>query len=323
MILVCGGAGYIGSHAVKQLLDCNYKVLVIDNLSTGYKENVDSRALFYNVDIRDFKELDNIFKMHKIDAVLHFAANSIVSESVKDPYKYYENNVLGSLNLLKCMKNNNILKIVFSSTAAVYGNPKRVPIEETDETIPTNPYGETKLAIEKILKWFDNAYNIKYISLRYFNVAGADKSANIGEMHNPETHLIPLVIKTALGEREYMSIFGDDYNTFDGTCIRDYIHVTDLVDAHILALEKLLNNSESNIYNLGYGEGFSVKQIIERVSYVTNSNIKVKIEKRRDGDPDILIANPNKAINDLRFKPKYNDLDYIIKSAFNWHKKFI
>ena len=284
MILVCGGAGYIGSHAVKQLLDCNYKVLVIDNLSTGYKENIDSRALFYNVDIRDFKELDNIFKMHKIDAVLHFAANSIVSESVKNPYKYYENNVLGSLNLLKCMKDNNILKIVFSSTAAVYGNPKRVPIEETDETIPTNPYGETKLAIEKILKWFDNAYNIKYISLRYFNVAGADKSANIGEMHNPETHLIPLVIKTALGEREYMSIFGDDYNTFDGTCIRDYIHVTDLVDAHILALEKLLNNSESNIYNLGYGEGFSVKQIIERVSYVTNSNIKVKIEKRREGE---------------------------------------
>ena len=319
-VLVCGGAGYIGSHTVYELIERGHSVVVVDSLIKGHKAAVHNDAKFYLGDIRDEEFMDKVFKENNIDAVIDFAAFSLVGESVNEPFKYYENNVYGTLKLLEAMERAGVKKIVFSSTAATYGEPENDIIVESDKTNPTNPYGETKLTVEKMLKWADNAYGIKFVALRYFNAAGAHISGKIGEDHSPETHLIPIILQTALGQREKMFIFGDDYDTPDGTCVRDYIHVTDLADAHIKALEKLFKTNESGIYNLGNGKGFSVKEVIEMAKKVTGKEFKVEIEARRNGDPSTLIASSEKAIKELGWKPKFNTLDKIIETAWNWHK---
>ena len=320
MILVCGGAGYIGSHAVRQLIDKGEEVIIVDNLETGHKDAIHPKAKFYNVDIRNEEELDKVFAENKIDEVIHFAANSLVGESMTNPLKYYNNNVHGTEILLKVMVKHDVKKIVFSSTAATYGEPKNIPILETDETCPTNAYGETKLAMEKMMKWADVAHGVKFISLRYFNVAGAHESGEIGEDHNPETHLIPLILQVPLGKREFISIFGDDYDTHDGTCIRDYIHVIDLADAHILAVEKLREGSDSNIYNLGSGNGFTVKEMIDAAREVTGHPIPAKVCERRAGDPAKLVADSTKARKELGWKPKFENVNAMISSAWKWHQ---
>ena len=320
MILVCGGAGYIGSHAVRQLIDKGEEVIIVDNLETGHEDAIHPKAKFYKVDIRDEKSLNKVFEENKIDEVIHFAANSLVGESMTNPLKYFNNNVHGTEVLLKFMVAHDVNKIVFSSTAATYGEPKNIPILESDETNPTNAYGETKLCMEKMMKWADKAHGVKYISLRYFNVAGAHVSGEIGEDHNPETHLIPLILQVPLGKREFISIFGDDYETHDGTCIRDYIHVTDLADAHILAVHKLREGSESNIYNLGSGNGFTVKEMIEAARKVTEHEIPAKVCERRSGDPAKLVASSEKARRELGWNPKYENVEDMISSAWNWHK---
>ena len=319
-VLVCGGAGYIGSHTVYELIERGHSVVVVDSLIKGHKAAVHNEAKFYLGDIRDEEFMDRVFKENNIDAVIDFAAFSLVGESVNEPFKYYENNVYGTLKLLEAMERAGVKKIVFSSTAATYGEPENDIIVESDKTNPTNPYGETKLTVEKMLKWADNAYGIKFVALRYFNAAGAHISGKVGEDHSPETHLIPIILQTALGQREKMFIFGDDYDTPDGTCVRDYIHVTDLADAHIKALEKLFKTNESGIYNLGNGKGFSVKEVIEKAKKVTGKDFKVEIEARRSGDPSTLIASSEKAIKELGWKPKFNTLDKIIETAWNWHK---
>lgn len=319
-VLVCGGAGYIGSHTVYELIERGHSVVVVDSLIKGHKAAIHNEAKFYLGDIRDEEFMDRVFRENQIDAVIDFAAFSLVGESVNEPFKYYENNVYGTLKLLEAMERANVKKIVFSSTAATYGEPENDIIVESDNTNPTNPYGETKLTVEKMLKWADNAYGIKFVALRYFNAAGAHISGKIGEDHNPETHLIPIILQTALGQREKMSIFGDDYDTPDGTCVRDYIHVTDLADAHIKALEKLFKTNKSGIYNLGNGKGFSVKEVIEKAKKVTGKDFKVEIEARRSGDPSTLIASSEKAIKELGWQPKFNTLDKIIETAWNWHK---
>lgn len=318
-VLVCGGAGYIGSHCVYKLIDQNEEVVIIDNLQAGHGDAVHEAAKFYQGDIKDREFLDKVFSENKIDAVIHFAANSLVGVSVKEPLTYYHNNVYGSQVLLEAMCRHGINKIVFSSTAAVYGEPENVPILESDKTEPTNPYGETKLAVEKMMKWADQAHGIKYITLRYFNVAGAHESARIGEDHSPETHLLPLILQVPLNKREHITIFGDDYDTPDGTCIRDYIHVMDLVDAHILALEKLRAGADSNVYNLGNGEGFSVKQMIDAARAVTGHPIPAIAAERRAGDPSKLIASSKKAQEELGWTLKYNGVEEIIASAWKWH----
>ena len=320
MILVCGGAGYIGSHAVRQLIDKGEEVIIVDNLETGHEDAIHPKAKFYKVDIRDEKSLNKVFEENKIDEVIHFAANSLVGESMTNPLKYFNNNVHGTEVLLKVMVAHDVKKIVFSSTAATYGEPKNIPILESDETNPTNAYGETKLCMEKMMKWADKAHGVKYISLRYFNVAGAHVSGEIGEDHNPETHLIPLILQVPLGKREFISIFGDDYETHDGTCIRDYIHVTDLADAHILAVRKLREGSGSNIYNLGSGNGFTVKEMIEAARKVTGHEIPAKVCERRAGDPAKLVASSEKARRELGWNPKYENVEDMISSAWNWHK---
>lgn len=319
MILVCGGAGYIGSHAVYRLIEKGERVVVVDNLQTGHRKAVHPEAIFYEGDIRDRHFLSNVFKNHEIDTVIHFAAHSLVGESVKQPLAYYNNNVYGTEVLLDVMNKHGIKQIVFSSTAAVYGEPKQIPIQETDETNPESPYGETKLAMEKMMKWVNVAYGIRYISLRYFNVAGAYGTI-IGEDHRPETHLIPLILQVPLRKREEIHIFGDDYDTPDGTCIRDYIHVLDLVDAHLLAVEKLRNGGESNIYNLGNGNGFSVKEVIEAARRVTGHPIPEKVVPRRPGDPARLVASSEKAKRELGWKPLYTTIEEIVASAWEWHE---
>ena len=321
MILVCGGAEYIGSHAVRQLIDRGEEVIIVDNLETGHEDAIHPQAKFYKVDIRDEEALDKVFAENKIDEVIHFAANSLVGESMTNPLKYFNNNVHGTEILLKVMVAHDVKKIVFSSTAATYGEPKNIPILESDETNPTNAYGETKLCMEKMMKWADKAHGVKYISLRYFNVAGAHESGEIGEDHNPETHLIPLILQVPLGKREFISIFGDDYETHDGTCIRDYIHVTDLADAHILAVHKLREGSESNIYNLGSGNGFTVKEMIETARKVTGHEIPAKVCERRAGDPAKLVASSEKARRELGWVPKHENVEDMISSAWNWHQK--
>lgn len=320
MILVCGGAGYIGSHAVRQLIDKNEEVIIVDNLETGHEDAIHPQAKFYKVDIRNEEELDKVFSENKIDEVIHFAANSLVGESMTNPLKYYNNNVHGTEVLLKVMIKHDVKKIVFSSTAATYGEPKNIPILESDLTNPTNAYGETKLAMEKMMKWADVSHGVKYISLRYFNVAGAHESGEIGEDHNPETHLIPLILQVPLGKREFISIFGDDYDTHDGTCIRDYIHVTDLADAHILAVHKLRDGYDSNIYNLGSGNGFTVKEMIEAARKVTGHPIPAKICERRAGDPAKLVAASQKARTELGWEPKLENVEAMISSAWKWHQ---
>ncbi|MCR8746809.1 UDP-glucose 4-epimerase GalE [Romboutsia lituseburensis] len=317
-ILIIGGAGYIGSHTVKYFLDQNEEVIIVDNLLTGHKEAISTNK-FYNVDIRDKENLDKVFKEHNIEAVIHFAANSLVGESMVKPYEYYHNNVYGMMCLLDVMKQNNVDKIVFSSTAATYGEPKSIPIVESDDTNPTNTYGETKLAMEKMMKWFDNAYGTKYVSLRYFNAAGAYFDGSIGEDHKTETHLIPLILQVPLGKREHISIFGDDYDTNDGTCIRDYIHVMDLASAHYKALQYLRNGNDSDIFNLGNGNGYSVKEVIDVARSVTKHDIKSVVEPRRSGDPAILIASSARAKTILGWKPKFDSLEKIVQDAWNWH----
>ena len=319
-ILVLGGAGYIGSHTVYALIEKGVDVVVIDNLETGHIEAVHEKARFYKGDIRDRAFVDSVLDKEKIDAVIHFAANSLVGESMVNPLKYYDNNVNGTKVLLQSMVAHGLDKIVFSSTAATYGEPEKVPILETDRTEPTNTYGETKLAMEKMFKWTDRAHGLKYVSLRYFNACGAHVSGKIGEAHSPETHLIPLILQVPLGQREYISIFGDDYDTSDGTCIRDYIHVTDLAQAQILAVDYLMKGNESNIFNLGNGVGFTVKEVIDTARKVTGHEIPARIAERRAGDPARLIASSDKARQVLLWKPEHADLEEIISTAWNWHK---
>ena len=319
-ILVCGGAGYIGSHAVKALLEAKEEVIVLDNLQTGHKESVSKNVKLEIGDLRDKVFLDRVFKENKIEGVIHFAADSLVGESMTNPGKYFENNMVGSLNLLNAMKENNVKRIVFSSTAATYGEPENVPLLETDKTLPTNPYGESKLMVEKMLKWYDYAYGIKYTALRYFNVAGAYPTGEIGEDHKTETHLIPIILQVALGKREKIAIYGDDYPTEDGTCIRDYVHVMDLVDAHILAMNRLRAGEESRIYNLGNGEGFSVKEVIDVAREVTGHPIPAEVSPRRAGDPAKLVASSKKAMEELKWVPKYDSLHKIIDTGWKWHK---
>ncbi|MHC1681809.1 MAG: UDP-glucose 4-epimerase GalE [Clostridiaceae bacterium] len=319
-VLVLGGAGYIGSHATSKLIENGYEVVVIDNLQTGHKDAVCEGAKFYQGDIRDINFLRDVFSKEKIQGVMHFAANSLVGESMTNPIKYFNNNVYGTEVLLSAMNEFNIKHIVFSSTAATYGEPKQIPITEETETSPTNPYGESKLIMEKMMKWCDKAYGIKYVALRYFNVAGAKETGKIGEDHDPETHLIPLVLQVPLGKREAITIFGDDYDTEDGTCIRDYVHVEDLVDAHILALEYLFKNNTSNVFNLGSNTGFSVKEIIEVARKVTGHPIPEVLSERRAGDPSRLIASSEKARNILGWAPSKTSVEKIIEDAWNWHK---
>lgn len=318
-VLVLGGAGYIGSHTVFALIEKGEDVVIIDNLETGHIEAVHPQARFYQGDIRDRAFVDSVLDKEKIDAVIHFAANSLVGESMTNPLKYYDNNVNGTKVLLQSMVAHGIDKIVFSSTAATYGEPERVPILETDKTEPTNAYGETKLSMEKMFKWTDRAHGMKYVSLRYFNACGAHVSGEIGEAHSPETHLIPLILQVPLGQRETISIYGDDYPTKDGTCIRDYIHVTDLAQAHILAVEYLMKGNESNIFNLGNGIGFTVNEVIETARKVTGHPIPATITPRRAGDPAQLIASSDKARNVLGWNPQHADLEEIISSAWKWH----
>ncbi|KPB05733.1 UDP-glucose 4-epimerase GalE [Bacillus sp. CHD6a] len=317
-ILITGGAGYIGSHTVKFFIEQSEDVVVVDNLQSGHKDSVDVEY-FYQIDLRDMKALDKVFKTHDIEAVIHFAANSLVGESMQNPYEYYHNNVYGMMCLLNVMKNNNVNKIVFSSTAATYGEPTNIPILEDDETNPTNTYGETKLAMEKMMKWFERGYGIRYVSLRYFNAAGADETGMVGEDHNPETHLIPLILQVPLGKRDKVFIFGDDYPTLDGTCIRDYIHVMDLASAHHLSLQYLRENQSSDIFNLGNGNGYSVKEVIDVARQVTKHSIPAEVKERRVGDPAILIASSDKAKDVLGWIPKFGSLEKIITDAWKWH----
>ena len=320
-ILVLGGAGYIGSHTVYELIDAGRDVVVADNLLTGFREAVHPKARFYHADIRDRAAMDALFQAESIDGVIHFAASSQVGESMTDPLKYYDNNLCGTTTLLQSMLAHGVDKIVFSSTAATYGEPERVPILESDPTVPTNCYGETKLAMEKMMGWTGRAHGLKYAALRYFNACGARPSGEIGEAHDPETHLIPLILQVPNGQREHVSIFGEDYPTKDGTCVRDYIHVTDLAQAHILALDYLLNGGESDVFNLGNGVGFTVKEVIDTARAVTGHPIPAAAAPRRAGDPAQLVASSEKAKAVLGWKPEYADLETIVRTAWAWHQK--
>ena len=320
MILIVGGAGYIGSHLNKEISKQGYETVVFDNLSYGHEDFV-KWGIFENGDLGNIEDIRRVFKKYKIDAVMHFAAFTYVGESVEDPQKYYTNNVKNTLNLLRVMLEENVKNFVFSSTCATYGNPVEIPITENHPQNPINPYGRGKLIVEMILKDYSDAYDLKYASLRYFNAAGADPDCEIGEMHDPETHLIPLVLDAASGKREDIKIFGTDYDTPDGTCIRDYIHVTDLADAHILALEYLQKGGKSNVFNLGNGNGFSVKEVIETARKITGKPIKEVEVERRPGDPPILIGSSKKAMEILNWKPKYHDLSKIVDTAWKWHQR--
>ncbi|MFK4474298.1 UDP-glucose 4-epimerase [Paenibacillus sp. RC73] len=321
-ILVTGGAGYIGSHTVAELLDRGEEVVVLDNLQTGHKAALLGGKL-YEGDLRDKELLSRLFSENSIDAVIHFAANSLVGESMQNPGKYYDNNVFGALSLLEAMKDAGVSRIVFSSTAATYGEPEKVPIEEGDRTEPTNVYGETKLMMERMMSWFDKVLGIKYVSLRYFNAAGAHESGKIGEDHRPESHLIPLVLQTALKQRPHIAVFGEDYATPDGTCIRDYIHVSDLADAHVRAVNYLREGHDSNVFNLGNGQGFSVKEVIETARKVTGLDIPVVTEPRRSGDPAVLVASSEKARSVLGWSPARTQLEDIICGAWGWHQSHL
>ncbi|MED4054272.1 UDP-glucose 4-epimerase GalE [Niallia taxi] len=320
MILVVGGAGYIGSHLVKELVE-KEEVIVLDNLATGHQESVDERAVFIKGDLGNAEDLEPIFSKYPIKAVMHFAAFSLVGESVQDPFKYYENNVANTLTLLKTMLKFNVKNFIFSSTAATYGIPEEEIILEKSNTAPINPYGRSKLMVEQILADFHEAYGLNYVVFRYFNAAGAHESGGIGEKHDPETHLIPIILQHLLGQRESISVFGTDYPTEDGTCIRDYIHVTDLAAAHIKGVEALLDGSkQAETYNLGNGVGYSVKEVIETCENVTGKKANVVLAERRAGDPARLVASSNKIYEDLGWKAE-RGLESIIQSAWEWHKK--
>lgn len=319
-VLVLGGAGYIGSHTVYKLIEEGHEVVVFDNLETGYVQAVHPKAKFYQGDLREKAQVDHLLDSEQgIDAVIHFAANSLVGESMVNPLKYYDNNLYGTKVLLQSLIAHGIKNVVFSSTAATYGEPVNSPILESDPLNPTNCYGETKRAMERMFYWTEVAHGIKYVSLRYFNACGAHINGNIGEAHNPESHLIPIVLQVANGKREYISVFGTDYDTVDGTCVRDYVHVSDLAEAHILACKYLLAGGKSDVFNLGNGVGFSVKQVIEKAKEVTQKEIKVVYAERRAGDPAVLVASSDKARKVLNWKPKYDDLATIIKTAWKWH----
>lgn len=318
-ILVLGGAGYIGSHTVYELIEAGREVIVADNLQTGFRAAVHPDARFYQLDIRDRKALDRLFETETVEGVIHFAASSQVGESMTDPLKYYDNNLCGTACLLQAMVAHKADKIVFSSTAAVYGEPKRVPIMESDPTQPENCYGETKLAMETMMRWTARAHGLRHASLRYFNACGAHPSGLIGEAHDPESHLIPLVLQVANGQRARISVFGSDYDTRDGSCIRDYIHVSDLARAHILALDYLSAGGENDVFNLGSGVGFTVKEIIEVARRVTGHPIPAAEEARRPGDPAVLVASSEKAKSLLGWQPRYGSIEDIISSAWRWH----
>lgn len=320
-ILVVGGAGYIGSHMVKRLIEKGQEVVVVDNLSTGHRKAVDEKARFYEGDIRNHVFLKGVFDRENIDTVVHFAAFSIVPESMEKPLKYFDNNTAGMVALLEEMRDHDVKRIIFSSTAATYGVPEKSPIEENDRQAPINPYGESKLMMEKIIRWADQAYGIKFVALRYFNVAGAYPDGSIGEDHGPETHLTPIILQVAAGQRDQLKIFGDDYNTPDGTNVRDYVHVLDLVDAHILAINYLKAGNDSDVFNLGSSTGFSVKQMVEAAREVTGEPIPAEIAERRPGDPDSLIAASQKARDVLQWQPQYDDVKEIIQTAWNWKQQ--
>jgi len=319
-ILVLGGAGYIGSHAVYQLIEQQFDVVIIDNLQKGHKQAIHPQATFYEGDIRNKAFLRQVFDQEQIEGVMHFAADSLVGESVSVPLQYYSNNLYGTQILLEVMTEYDVKHIVFSSTAATYGEPAQVPITEDLPTNPTSPYGETKLAMEKMMKWCSNAYELNYVSLRYFNVAGAREDGTIGEDHSPETHLIPVVLEVPLGKRKSITIFGDDYDTNDGTCIRDYIHVQDLIEAHILALLYLQKGGESTVFNLGNNQGFSVKEIITAAREVTGHPIPEVIGERRSGDPSKLVASSAKAKEILGWASTRTSVYQMIKDAWKWYQ---
>lgn len=321
-ILILGGAGYIGAHTAAALIKAGEETVIADNLQTGHIGSVHEKSKFYKGDIRNKSFLDKIFKNENIESVIHFAADSVVPESMKKPLKYYENNLLGTMVLLQSMVEHGTDKIVFSSTAAVFGEPEKIPIDETDKTDPSNPYGETKLAMEKLFKWTSLAHNIRYVSLRYFNACGASPCGTIGEDHSPETHLIPLVLEVPNGKRDAISVFGDDYDTADGTCVRDYVHVCDLAQAHILAVDYLHKGGKNDVFNLGNGKGFSVKEVIETARKVTGHSIPSILSKRRAGDPSTLVAESTKAKNVLGWKPEFSAIDEIISTAWKWHKNY-
>ena len=320
-ILVVGGAGYIGSHMVKRLIEQGQEVVVVDNLSTGHRKAVDEKARFYEGDIRNHVFLKGVFDRENINTVVHFAAFSIVPESMEKPLKYFDNNTAGMVALLEEMRDHDVKRIIFSSTAATYGVPEKSPIAENDRQAPINPYGESKLMMEKIIRWADQAYGIKFVALRYFNVAGAYPDGSIGEDHGPETHLTPIILQVAAGQRDQLKIFGDDYNTPDGTNVRDYVHVLDLVDAHILAINYLKAGNDSDVFNLGSSTGFSVKQMVEAAREVTGEPIPAEIAERRPGDPDSLIAASQKARDVLKWQPQYDDVKEIIQTAWNWKQQ--
>ena len=317
-VLVTGGAGYIGSVVVEELLNDGHQVVVYDNLAKGHRQSVPPSVPFIESDLLDRQRLSEAFREHQIEAVIHMAADSLVGESVQKPDKYYRSNVVAGLSLLDAMRDAGVKRLVFSSTAAVYGEPEKQPIEETDTTNPTNPYGETKLTFERALRWYESAYGIRYASLRYFNAAGATGSC--GEWHDPETHLIPLVLQAATGQREHVEIYGEDYVTRDGTCVRDYIHVVDLARAHILALQIL--GERSAIYNLGCGgDGYTVREVIDVAKEITGREIPIKIGARRPGDPAVLIASSEKIKRELGWSPQSQDLRKIVDSAWRWFQQ--
>ena len=321
-ILVTGGAGYIGSHAVKALQQVGYKIVILDNLVYGHRDIAEILGVELIIgDTNDRALLDQLFSDRQITAVMHFAAYAYVGESVTQPDKYYRNNVVGTLSLLEAMVTANIKNFVFSSTCATYGVPQQIPITEDHPQAPINPYGATKLMVERILQDFDVAYGLKSVIFRYFNAAGADPEGAIGEDHHPETHLIPLILQTALGKREAITVYGTDYPTDDGTCIRDYIHVNDLADAHVLGLQYLLEGNQSEIFNLGNGNGFSVKEVIDAAKRITGKPINVIFGDRRAGDPSALVGSAAKAQSILHWQPKYADINLILQHAWQWHQK--
>lgn len=317
-ILVTGGAGYIGSHTVEALQKKNFEVLVFDNLVYGHKEAISCPLI--TGDLLEKKEVEDVFKKNRIDGVVHFAAYALAGESMTNPAKYFENNLQAGLNLLETMVKYEVKQIVFSSTCAIYGYPEKLPVTEEEEKKPVSVYGESKLMFEKILNWYDRIFGIKNVCLRYFNACGASLEGKIGEDHEPETHIIPLAMKVALGQREKFTLFGEDYRTKDGTCVRDYIHVSDLASAHIKALEYLFKNGESNFFNVGTGSGYSNKEILERIKKISGVDFKVEIGARRPGDPDAIYADNRKIKKILGWEPQFSDLETIIKSAWNWHR---
>ncbi|MCF8022832.1 MAG: UDP-glucose 4-epimerase GalE [Clostridiales bacterium] len=319
-VIVTGGAGYIGSHVVKELLKRNYGVIVLDDLSSGHRDAVPG-GIFVHGDCGDRELVKDIVEMHDIDAAIHLAASSLVGESMENPDKYYLNNVSNGINFLSALLHTGVRKFIFSSTAAVYGEPEYNPIDEDHPLCPINVYGKTKLMLENILEDYDQAYGMRYISLRYFNAAGADVEGDTGEDHDPETHLIPIIMQAVLGKRDKIMIYGDDYPTRDGTCLRDYIHVTDLADAHVLALEALHEGKPSAVYNLGNEQGHSVREVVDAVRRVTGRDFNEETGPRREGDPAVLVAGSQKIRRELGWQPCYGDLEEIVRTAWNWHRR--